>query len=102
MTDSKRHVYNMFSWYTKTTSNKSQHYKRQLDSLKMIKLLKNCLSDISEVEGDLIDFGVYNGDNFIRIAKLNNVSKRKIIGVVNYSGLEEPSEWDVENDGSIS
>lgn len=67
----------------------------------MIKLLKSCLADIAEVQGDIVDFGVYSGDNFIRVAKLNNIPNRNVIGIVNYSGLEEPSEHDVENDGSI-
>lgn len=63
----------------------------------MLDTLEKAINSSKSVNGDIVFFRVYKGDNIIRLIKSNITDKHMLI-VHNSTGLEQPSIFDFEKD----
>lgn len=59
----------------------------------------NHVRDAMNVEGDIIEFGVYKATTFVHLVKAASAFKRNVYGIDSFKGLPEPTrdDWNPEN-----
>jgi hypothetical protein len=63
----------------------------------MLEKLKIHLEDSFKVEGDIIDFRVYDGSQFTKIVNMAEPTAKRVIGLETFFGLNPPSEIDLKH-----
>jgi hypothetical protein len=63
----------------------------------MLEKLKIHLEDSFKVQGDIIDFRVYDGSQFTRIVNMAAPSLKRIIGLETFYGLNSPTDIDLKH-----
>ena len=77
--------------------------KFSLTGLERIKCLYNSLLKSVEIEGDLVECGVFKGGNILGMAEFlhtNNINNKTIFAYDTFTGMTEPSEKDFAYGGA--
>ena len=64
--------------------------------------MKNHLYDAMNVEGDLIEFGIYKGTSFSHLVSAAMNHGRMAYGIDSFKGLSEPSQYDWNDTNTLS
>ena len=73
-----------------------ENYGLFLGNKSFYRLIKcyELLKEVKNIKGNVIEFGVWNGNNLFSLKKISDYlkTKKKIIGIDNFSGLPNPTK----------
>jgi len=85
----KSHAYLVFEEELRPTGKDCSEERMRCDSETRSRILQTVLERTADIEGDVLEFGVYNGESLLTFADL--CSTRKVFGFDSFEGL--PDGW---------